>query len=147
MSARITILSSDQGTPAFVLADNFASLRGPGSKVWQRGAPAFDAAVQTARYTEGDEPENFDRQNETTDWTVEVAYEFATLGDAYAFAAQLQKKVPRVANVKFELSGNTFYLANARLRPMTPVEDLGVTLIYRFNISGGLLLTKLPTTT
>lgn len=137
MGIRITITPASGG-PAFVLADSELG-RGPGARIPMNGMPSFDAAVQVNRYTEGDQPENIDRFNESTTWPVEVSYVFSTIADAMRFAGELQKKVPRTGTVRFEIEGTVFTMKNAQLRPITNTLDLGLTINYRFNISGGLL--------
>lgn len=141
--SRVEVMPAANGDQPFAIGDSSLG-RGVGCRMLEEGAPSFDAIVQTQPYFESDAPENLDRYNDTTDWSVTAVYTLATFEEARIFARELQKRVPRVGTVRYTFDQMVCYLVDAKLRPITLVRDEGCTLIYRFNISGGLLLDSLP---
>jgi hypothetical protein len=148
LSSKITILT---GTSGFVIGDNSVA-RGAGSKVINQFLPQFDAAVRTVQAFRAPSVQNLkaptnDEYNESTVFAPEITYEFESGSQKAAFLFGLRKKVPAVANVEFVAEGTRWYLLNAKLRPITTVEEYEVSITLRWTISGGILETSLPART
>lgn len=143
---RMTVIGAT-GRPAFVIGDNTLS-RGPGSKAINTLTPSMDALVQTVATHRSQSVVNVardeDTYNESTTLNPEVAYGFETEDEKARFLMDLQRQVPPVATVEIQVGQTKWYLVNAKLRPISVVEEYEVAVTLRWTISGGKLLGALP---
>lgn len=148
---KIALLPNTSGFSGYTLGDNSLP-RGPGSKDINNLLPAFDAMVRERHGFRAPAveplPQTALTYNESTVLTPEIEYGFSTSGggedEKAAFILGLQNNVPPVATVEFTVGQTRWYLINARLRPITVVQEWMVAIRLRFNISGGRLTSTLP---
>lgn len=139
----ITVTPSGGG-PAFVIGDDNLG-RGVGSRLVMSLRFRFSGQYQTIALVRGSEPQSIDRQQETTDVSVDVSYCFSTISECDKFLLDLQTSVPRLGKLSITSTGGgsqTRYLDDCTCRPIEVVEQVGVTAFVRFTFSGGRLSTQ-----
>jgi hypothetical protein len=143
---KITVIAA--GTSGFVIGDSSEG-RVAGAGMINNMMPQFDAAVRTVQAFRAESVQNLkaptnDEYNESTVLSPEVTYGFDSEDDKAQFILSLQENVPPVATVEFQVGETPFYLINAKIRPITVVEEYEVSITLRYQISGGKITTRLP---
>lgn len=140
---KITITPTGGGQ-AVVIGDDSLG-RGEGSKCVISLRPRFSANAQRADFVRGAEPTFYDREQEATDISLDVAYCFASYNECDAFLLGLQAAVPRQGTLTMTTTGpggtQTRTLAGCLCRPIEVVDQVGVTAFVHYQFTGGLLTT------
>jgi hypothetical protein len=146
---KVVQLAASSGGAPFVIADDSLG-RAEGSRQLVRMSPNFDAAVRDNAAFRAPEIEHFaqddETYNESTSYDLEVSYCFRTEDELAAFQRQVQRDLRPVGNIEITAAGITWYLVNAKCRPIATVREDAVHWLARFSITGGKLADSLPAT-
>lgn len=140
----IRVVANPIGTGApFIISDG-TGLRGPGTRCLCDSdallSGTFDCAVQRVQPIRAPAQNRYDRRNESGTMPVRAQYEHPTVAQALQFIRDLQKSVPRLANVEVAgAQGGGFIIPRVLLRPLSWRLIGVVTVEVDFPIEFGLL--------